>query len=119
MYKRWKLVLLWLMLGLQGTLAEAHTRLLSTMPADGQQMQAAPRQITLKFAAPVEKHFSEISLAKSPVQRWQVLSTQAKDRTINAVLPKLTPGKYLVRWRVLSRDGHLQRGEFSFEWMAD
>jgi len=119
MYKKWKLGLLWLMLGLQVPLTEAHTRLLSAVPADGQQMQAAPRQITLKFAAPVEKHFCEVSLAKLPAQRWQVLNTQAEERMLSAILPALTPGRYLVRWRVLSRDGHLQRGEFGFEWVAN
>jgi methionine-rich copper-binding protein CopC len=33
---------------------------------------------------------------------------------ITAALPKLSPGKYAVNWRVVSEDGHIMSGQLSF-----
>lgn len=97
------------------TPALSHTRLLESTPANGQVMTQAPAQIRLKFSTPVEVKFSQLELTRQGTNTWQVLKISGGKHIVTGYLPRLVPTTYHIRWRVLSADGHLQRGEFSFE----
>lgn len=97
------------------SVAECHTRLVSSYPARDQVLGHSPSHLTLTFSAPVESEFSRIELVKEKDQALQVLKVRVDGKTVHGDLPKLLPGTYVVRWRVLARDGHAQRGQFRFE----
>ncbi|PPK94182.1 hypothetical protein CLV92_10881 [Kineococcus xinjiangensis] len=95
--------------------AAAHDRLLSSDPADGARLPAAPARVELAFSDDV--------LALSPRVRVQdqAGATVAEpepvvegDRVTAALPAGLAPGTYAVQWRVVSGDGHPIEGSFSF-----
>jgi len=90
----------------------AHTRLLTTQPADGAQLQQAPATVALEFSAPVEPGFSRIELFNE--NAWKSLPLSQQGKRIEARLPPLRPGRHQLRWSVISRDGHRQNGKLAF-----
>jgi copper resistance protein C len=95
---------------------EAHSLLLESSPAAGATVNAPPAQISLRFNNRIEKKLSTIRLlddrgAPSPVT--MLVSDGAADR-LSATVPTLTPGAWRVEWQVLSTDGHIVSGNFSF-----
>ena len=95
--------------------AESHTRLISSEPARDQVLSHSPTHLTLTFSAPIESEFSRVELAKENTQSSKVLKVKVDGKLMRGDLPTLLPGTYIVRWRVLARDGHAQRGQFRFE----
>ena len=105
------------------TVGSAHARLVSASPADGADLTAAPRQLALCFSELLESQFDVIELgleppAGQPSSRALTPIAAAIDphdgACLTAVLPPLAPGAYVVRWRVVSRDGHATRGRLHF-----
>ena len=100
-------------LTLMWPLAFAHTHLKSTIPADGSVLQAAPKNITLKFEGEVQltavsltgKEGKEQPLAKLP-------AGMAKEAVVS--LPTLAAGQYVVKWRAAGHDGHVVSGQLKF-----
>ena len=99
----------------------AHARLIRSAPADGASLPAAPAQLTLCFNELLERQFHVIELEAEPgpgrparpLQLTPVL--EPGERTcVTARAPSLEPGPYVVRWRVVSRDGHATRGVIRF-----
>ena len=95
--------------------AFAHTRLVSSEPAAGAVLHASPKRVTLKFSAPPEKGFSEMAWSKDGQTEWELLEVTQDNNRVEAALPQLAPGRYKIRWSVLSRDGHRQRGVLQFQ----
>ena len=110
-----------LLLYLLPQIAMAHSRLIDTKPANGAILQQPPTVLQLNFSTPVENHLNllEISKASQPKEGehkdWQTLASEVSGKQVQARLPALQSGIYKVRWQVLSKDGHVQRGSFSFE----
>lgn len=96
--------------------AIAHTRLVSSEPQANAVLKTAPERIVLDFSAPPEQGFSEIQWSQqaSP-EEWHALEIVQQAARLQAVLPQLAPGRYKIRWSVLSRDGHRQRGVLEFQ----
>ena len=99
----------------------AHARLVRSAPADGASLPATPAQLTLCFNELLERQFHAIELEAEPgpgrpprpLQLAPVLDP--RDGTcLTARTPALEPGPYVVRWRVVSRDGHATRGLIRF-----
>lgn len=103
------------MLGMGAEPAFAHTRLISSEPATGAALKAAPTRVVLRFSAPPEKGFSELQWAQGGNEKWNTLEVQQQSKQLVAALPTLAPGRYKIRWSVLSRDGHRQRGVLQFK----
>jgi len=96
--------------------ALAHSLLLESSPVAGTTVAAPPRQITLRFNNRIEKKLSTIRLldergAPGPVA---VLDVDGPPDRLTATLASLAPGSWRVEWRVLSTDGHIVSGGFSF-----
>jgi len=95
--------------------AAAHSLLLASSPAADATVPA-PGQITLRFNNRIEKRLSRIRLvdARGEKRALEVRTEAAPADELHASAPVLVPGPYRVEWRVLSTDGHVVSGGFSF-----
>jgi methionine-rich copper-binding protein CopC len=95
---------------------EAHSLLLESSPAAGATLSEGPPHIALRFNNRIEKKLSTIRVldergASRPVT---VLVSDGAADWLRAAVPALTPGAWRVEWQVLSTDGHIVSGNFSF-----
>jgi methionine-rich copper-binding protein CopC len=105
-------------LGLLSGLAQAHAVLKKASPAAGAVLKQAPAEVRLTFNETIEPRFSQIDVATSKGGKVATgpLAVDPQDRKqILVSLPPLDPGRYKVKWRVLSVDSHKVQGEFTFE----
>jgi methionine-rich copper-binding protein CopC len=103
-----------LLLALAGS-ARAHSLLLESAPAADALLAASPPEISLRFNNRIEKKLSTIRLLdeRGGVRPLTTLADGPADR-LTATVPSLDPGGWRVEWRVLSTDGHVVSGRFSF-----
>jgi methionine-rich copper-binding protein CopC len=96
--------------------AAAHSLLLESVPAAGATLTAPPEQITLRFNNRIEKKLSTIRLVdeRGAPRAVTVLGTDGSADRLTATLSPLPPGAWRIEWRVLSTDGHIVSGAFSF-----
>ncbi len=95
--------------------AFAHSLLLESSPASGATV-SAPSGLTVRFNNRVEKRLSRLRLLNERGERLPLVAPAADgpaDR-LTTPLPRLGPGLYRVEWQVLSTDGHIVSGAFSF-----
>lgn len=95
--------------------ARAHSLLLESAPAADAQLAAPPAEISLRFNNRIEKKLSTIRLLdeRGGARPLTMLADGPADR-LTATVPPLDPGPWRVEWRVLSTDGHVVSGRFSF-----
>jgi hypothetical protein len=99
-------------------LAGAHAHLERALPAIGSVVRESPRELTLWFTQRLEPAFSKVRVLDRNGKRVdsddsRVEATDTK--VLRVPLPKLAPGRYRVKWRVLSVDTHVSEGEFTFD----
>jgi methionine-rich copper-binding protein CopC len=97
-------------------LAAAHSLLLESTPAAGATLPAGPHPVSLRFNNRIEKRLSRLRvLDERGGERPVVVDAAAgeADRLVGA-LPALPPGSYRLQWQVLSTDGHIVSGSFTF-----
>jgi methionine-rich copper-binding protein CopC len=95
---------------------DAHSLLLESSPAAGAALSEGPQQISLRFNNRIEKRLSTIRVLDehgAPRPVTMVVGEGAADR-LSATMPVLAPGAWRVEWQVLSTDGHIVSGRFSF-----
>ncbi len=111
-------VLLGLILAAPGGEAFAHAQLVRAEPKVGAVITASPGRVWLRFNEVVRPPASGVQLVRPglPPLLLQPLTADPKDpRAISAPLPAdLGPGRYQVRWRALSPDGHRTQGDYVF-----
>lgn len=95
--------------------ARAHAFLVNTDPQPGARLEVSPRSLRLQFSerpAGAERvrvrRFEGREVGIGPIQALQ------NEPALEASLPSLPDGVYLVSWQALSEDGHLSVGEFAF-----
>jgi methionine-rich copper-binding protein CopC len=95
--------------------APAHSLLLGSEPATGAAV-SAPARLALRFNNRIEKPLSRVRVlgAGGAAQPLAVLVGEGAPDRLVAALPPLAPGVWRVEWQVLSTDGHIVRGSFSF-----
>jgi copper resistance protein C len=93
--------------------AQAHTHLKSATPAEGSTVKA-PEQITLNFSGPAR--LTALTLQKDGDDKEQKIAPlpEMHASQISVPAPKLTPGKYLLNWRIVSSDSHVMSGKLHF-----
>lgn len=102
--------------------ASAHTGLISTDPADGQEMTTAPDNVSLTFTDQMSGEFNSVTLT---VDRGKpvVLDAQTTKNVVSAAIPLnelSTPTavaadvSWTIFYRVVSADGHPVTGEVTF-----
>ncbi len=96
--------------------AVAHSLLLQSVPAADAALPSAPERLTLRFNNRVEKRLCKVRFGASgaPAHDLRIMPGEGPPDTLVAVLPPLGPGAYRVQWHVLSTDGHIVSGAFSF-----
>ncbi|MFZ5823856.1 MAG: copper resistance CopC family protein [Bacillota bacterium] len=84
-------------------------------PPGGAVLGAVPKAVRLQFSQPVELQFSqvEVSSGGQTIGDRSALRLDGARRLIYP-LPPLAPGRYDVKWRVLSTDGHVTEGSYWF-----
>jgi len=97
--------------------AVAHSALERAEPSAGSHLRTSPAEVKLRFTEKLEPAFSRLSVQDAGGRRVDRADGRVDDaeRTLMriSVMP-LSPGTYRVVWRVLSVDGHVTEGAFTF-----
>ena len=103
--------------------ADAHARMVKSIPVKDAVLSASPGELDLWFNELLEDGFNTIDVfpkaeltadKRSNLTDGKVV-VDPKDRThLTVKLGTLAPGEYVVEWRVLSRDGHSAPGRITF-----
>src|SRR6476619_3481608 len=93
--------------------AFAHANLDSTSPTYRQRLQSPPRAVVLHFDQSVQAEPNAIEV-KNQCGKTLSGTTRANGQTVRVPLKRLPRGPYTVRWHVLSEDGHVVSGVFTF-----
>jgi methionine-rich copper-binding protein CopC len=98
--------------------SSAHSLLLESSPAAGAVVAVPPDRITLTFNNRIEKPLSKIRLVETrgQVRDLAVVVVDGPPERLTVTVPRLAPGDYRVEWQVLSTDGHVVSGRFSFRF---
>jgi methionine-rich copper-binding protein CopC len=99
------------------TVATGHAVLQRAEPRVESKLKRAPDEVKLYFTERLEPAYSAFRVLND--QGVQVDRRDSRvDRTnpalLRATLPPLRPGTYKVQWRVLSIDGDVTEGAFTF-----
>jgi hypothetical protein len=97
--------------------ALSHAFLDAAIPLVGGTVPASPKEIRLTFTEAIEPRFSGIDLVTEDgraISIAQATVDPRDDKQLVLALPPLAPGRYRVRWHVVSVDTHRTEGEYSF-----
>jgi copper resistance protein C len=94
------------------TVANAHTALTSTNPADGQVVTEELTELVLTFAGEIES-LSTMKLLKDGQEVPLKVELQEK-QMIGTLSTPLDNGSYAIEWSIAGEDGHLITGEIPF-----
>ena len=98
------------------TAAGAHAIILESSPAAGS-TGPAPTRLVLRFNSRLEKSLCSVQLV-GPGQRSIALLRLEPDVPADTLAyplpPRLPPGAYQARWKVLAADGHVTEGTVAF-----
>lgn len=96
--------------------AIAHSFLVEATPSAKDHLAAAPKTIKLRFGGGVEPPYSKLTV-ETPDGKLLAEGAVGKPETpreLSLAAPELAPGRYVVRYRVLSTDGHIVEGNYEF-----
>lgn len=103
--------------------ASAHADLDSSEPAPSAVLETSPAEIFLDFSEPVSPADDAIELfdQKGDAVALGPVSRSADDQSIvtATVDDELDDGLYVVAWRIVSADGHVAQGAFTFQVGVD
>jgi len=97
--------------------ATAHSALDRAEPRPGSRLRTPPAEVMVWFTEKLEPAFSTLKVESEAGRRVDRADGHVDDvdRTlIRTALAPLPPGAYRVAWRVLSVDGHVTEGGFTF-----
>lgn len=103
--------------GLRTTPSEAHASLVSSVPARRATVTSPPQRVVLTFNERLEPAFTRVSVSDASGQQVDLKDgavDPSNPKVVNVSLPPLRPGRYTVRYRVLSVDGHIVEASFPF-----
>lgn len=104
-------------MGLQSGPVLAHAMLVKAEPARRAALTKAPSQVRLWFNEEIEKDYASLAVqdaAKAAVTETRPHVAADDPKSIVLTLPELEPGKYTVKFRVLSVDGHVVDSSYDF-----
>jgi methionine-rich copper-binding protein CopC len=97
--------------------ALAHSMLVKAEPPRRALLAKAPAQVRLWFNEEIEGDYASLVVLdaeKHPVTEIRPQLAPDDRKSIVLPLPELVPGKYSVKFRVLSVDGHVVESTFDF-----
>lgn len=95
------------------SVASAHTHLENSSPADGSTVASAPTQFVLTFGEAATLTALTIQKDGGVEQKITTLPKQAA-ANLAVQAPRLDNGHYVLKWRVVGKDGHVMSGKFGF-----
>jgi methionine-rich copper-binding protein CopC len=100
--------------------ATAHAIVLESIPARDAVLDRSPSRVVLRFNSKIEKRLSRVTLGvaggtpvATPIADAGAAGDEAPDRIVVPLRP-LPPGAYVLRYKVLSADGHITEGALRF-----
>lgn len=104
---------------LNSPVAQAHAALESTVPAKGAVVAKTTNKVTMNFGEDIlvikGKNPNSILVSDSRGKKVSFGSTTILGAKISSALKApLSPGKYKVKYRVVSADGHVVAGSYTF-----
>ena len=99
--------------------AFAHAVIVSSKPAANSQVPQGPVDILLQYNSRIDATHSRVSLV-DPAGKVTALTATGGSAPGSLVVAGTTdaPGKWIIRWQVLSIDGHITRGDIPFQVVA-
>ncbi len=97
--------------------ALAHAVLVKTEPPRRAVLAKSPAQVRLWFNEELEAAYASVAVLgtdKNPVNGFEPRLAPDDQKSVVLPLPELAPGKYSVKFRVLSVDGHVLESSFDF-----
>jgi copper resistance protein C len=97
--------------------ALAHAFLDQAVPPVGGVVTTSPKEIRLTFSEGVEPRFSGIEIITGdgqPIATGPAIRDAGDDKQLVLTVPPLAPGRYHVRWHVVSVDTHRTEGDYTF-----
>ncbi len=92
---------------------EAHMKLEKSEPAAAAVIAAPPATVQVFFSEEPDLKVSDLEI-KGP-GKVTLASLEAVEKSLKAsVRGEVADGAYTVSWRAAGKDGHIQKGEFSF-----
>lgn len=95
----------------------AHAILVKAHPDKESTINAAPKEVWLRFNDAVGEEFLALAIVDDKGKRVDAHDAKLDltDRAnLRASVDIQTPGRYMVRYRVLSADGHVVSGKYFF-----
>lgn len=105
-----------LVAGLHSAPVLAHAMLVKAEPPRRAQLTQPPAQVRLWFNEEIEKDYASLAVSHADKAVTEAKPQVAADdpKSIVLPLPQLSPGKYTVKFRVLSVDGHVVDSSYDF-----
>jgi copper transport protein len=94
--------------------AEAHAFLVRTVPAQGERLDDAPREISFEFSEPFDAQSARLELNVDGRAEPVVAEREPNGRVLRTDVAVDQGGVYLVSWEVVAEDGHQTSGELAF-----
>jgi copper transport protein len=95
--------------------ASAHATAVTTTPADGARLDAAPAEVSVEFDEDVSLGAGYARVLGADGHRVDTGAPAVRDGLLTVPLRERLPGgSYVVTWRVVSDDSHPVSGAFSF-----
>jgi copper resistance protein C len=98
-------------------IATGHAVLQRSEPRGESRLKRPPVEVRLYFSERLEPKYSSVRVQNDrdvQVDRRDGRVDRANPVLLRATLPQLPPGTYKVLWRVLSIDGDVTEGEYTF-----
>ena len=98
------------------SVAQAHTHLQKSSPADGATLSTAPTEVVFQFSEPTRLTAATVQKEgeKLPPAALKAIEKQPAVSVSVPLGVALSAGKYLVTWRALGPDNHVMAGKFRF-----
>ena len=96
---------------------EAHAVLVRSAPEARASVRVPPRRAQLWFSERLEPAYATLSVwseAGAPADAGDAAVDTDDPTVLSVSAPNLVPGRYTVRYRVLSVDGHVVESSFTF-----
>jgi methionine-rich copper-binding protein CopC len=103
----------WVLSTLFAGTALAHTRLVSSTPAQGSTVANPPAEFVLTFSEAAR--FTALTVQKDGGPEQKITPLPAAAATaLKVAAPRLESGHYTLTWRVAGDDGHVMNGKVTF-----
>jgi hypothetical protein len=100
------------------TIATAHAFLDHAVPPVGGKVRTPPNEVSLRFSERLEPACCFVKVLDAQGARVDSGDARVEERdpaVLSVPLRAIPAGAYKVIWRVISKDGHVTQGDFTFE----